>query len=63
MKQIIALVSNSALGLVKFRRDLIKELKTKDCEVIGFAPDFNLDQARELFALGAKPVTYTLNRN
>lgn len=59
----VALVSqNVSPGLLIFRRDLIVYLVSKGHEVFGFASDFSPETKKELIALGAVPVDYSISR-
>ena len=57
---IIGTVASSIFG---FRMPLIKELLGKGHSILVFAIDFNLEQKKELLALGVSPVDYQLSRS
>lgn len=58
----IAIISNSAVSLLIFRKDLIKYFIGLDYEVFGLAIDFTTETEQALRALGAEPVSYSLDR-
>lgn len=58
----IVLIGTTAGSVLNFRADLIKELAEKGHDVFAFAVDYSDSSKCEVFALGAIPLDYTLNR-
>ena len=61
-KKRIAFIVNSSIGLLKFRRELIKEVKKEGHCLFGVAPYFNREEVDELINLGVTPIVYNLSR-
>lgn len=58
----IIIIGTTASGLVSFRKDLIKALIADEHQVYTFATSYTDSQRSQLFAMGATPETYSLNR-
>lgn len=58
----VAIISNAADSLVRFRGPLIRQLVDEGCRVITFAPDLTENRLADLYGLGAEPIKITLER-
>lgn len=57
-----AIVTSQAFSMVNFRGLLIRDLVAAGVQVHAFAPDYNDELRRQIFALGANPVDFRLTR-
>lgn len=59
----IALIGTTAASLYGFRADLIKKLVSEGHTIYAFTSEYSsLDELEKIKALGAKPITYHMNR-
>lgn len=58
----ICIIGNQAFSLLNFRGLLIAEMVSRGIEVFALAPDYDEVTRTEVYALGAKPVDYSLSR-
>ncbi|MFZ2267593.1 MAG: glycosyltransferase family 4 protein [Azonexus sp.] len=58
----LAIISSQAFSLINFRAPLIRELVAKRVRVFALAPDFDEQRRREIIALGAEPIDFSLTR-
>jgi len=58
----IAVISNDAFSLINFRRPLIREMVKLGHEVYALAPNYTKETQIDVQSLGAKPISYYLDR-
>lgn len=62
MAQTVAIIVAKASQHTSFRSPLIRELVARGFKVLALAPDFDDSSVRHIAALGAEPVSFSLNR-
>ena len=58
----IAIIGTTALSLLGFRKDLIKDLVKEGEEVYALAIDYSDETKSAVLSLGAKPIDYSISR-
>lgn len=58
----IVIIGTTGCGIIGFRRELIQALVNKGCQVYAFANSYTAQQKAAAYALGAVPLTYSINR-